>query len=374
MAASTVDLEQVAQCATIFVPLLKQEIEAATTLSALSSWYKLDLTQRHGHSEEIPPPRYLIDLESTAKERTNHLLQEKGLSGEIMKAWQISQKPEDMGQYVVDNLRLIEKLEEAAPGAAKALHTEFGIQNFARQSLSFWLKQYQERENLTTPYGALLSPADDWNGAFSNGHLANLVDQAVGQMKGEVFIRIIECKNKVDAVRRLLHMKQRYQAPQGGNAMSFAIIAGHGSKNSIRIGQPEATPKVDSDEPPPLANSDEPPPLDEAMPPNIDLITPSDIVGPGMRRLKTLFRPDAPIVLISCSTGQEGGIGETMSEAYLADLAAPTVPTHVESWNFTATPEGKVTINTVYIREEGKPGISTTAFYPGNRPSEPPPL
>jgi hypothetical protein len=373
--AGMADAKRVNQCADLFIPLLRQEIEGATTLSALSAWHRLDLAQTNARPKGVPPPRYLRGLESLAKERTNHLLQEKGLNKEVLEAWKISQKPEEMGEYFTKNFQTIEELEVAAPGAAKALHAEFGIQNFARQSLAFWVKQYQERDNHTTPYGVLLSPGDDWNGAFSDGHVAKLVDQAVGQLNGQALLRVIECRNKIDAVRKLLNLKQRYQVPEGGHAMSFAVIAGHGSKNSIHIGQREAPPTAALDEAPPLYASEiGPPPLDKVAPTNLDVITPNDILGPGMQRLKTLFRSDAPIVLISCSTGKAGGIGEKMSDIYDADVTAPTIDSYTEAWAFTIGPEGKIAIKATYASKETGSDPLNTAFYERNRSSEPPPL
>lgn len=375
IAAGIADSKRVRECATLFVPLLKQEVESAITLNDLSSWHKLDIAQTNARPNTVAPPSYLKKLSDLAKDRTNHLLQEKGLDDEILKAWQISQKPEDRGEYYADNFQVIEELEKTAPGAAKALNKEFGIQNFARQSLAFWIKQYEERDNHTTPYGVLLSPADDWNGAFSNGSLAYSVDRAVEQMNGKALFRVLECRNKIDALRKLLDMKRRYQAPKGGHQISFAIIAGHGTENSIRIGRPEAPPKTIADEAPPLYEGEVlPPPLNEEAPPDIDLITPADILNPGTQKIKKLFREDAPIVLLSCSTGKAGGIGETMSNTYDADVAAPTVDTDGETWTFQVSSEGKVEIKTIFSSKERGAHPANTAFYERNRSSEPPPL
>lgn len=149
------DSKRVQECADLFVPLLKKDIAESTTLRSLMPWHELNAAQQKERPKNVPPPRYLTEVQSLARERTTHVLNEEGLPNTLMAAWSISQAPEEKAEYIMRNLEIIEELKKINPDAAKALNKEFGIQNFARQSLGFWVKQYQERDNHTTPYGVL---------------------------------------------------------------------------------------------------------------------------------------------------------------------------------------------------------------------------
>lgn len=351
--------ELFSECCGLLAPLFKEQLRTVKDLEVMKQWYDL-ISPVHLQiqtSDNPPPPYYSEGLLSLARKRTEDLLRQNGLPGkECMDAWCISEESERRYGYIARNLGLIVEMERKAPKAATVLNKEFGIKNFARHSLSFWLEQYRQRDDHTTPYGVLFSPSDDWNGAFSNGHLARLTDEATTQMNKKVLMRVVECTTKIDIPRKLIELKQRYQVPEGGHQISFVIVAGHGAEQSIRMGGPDVPPP-----PPPWPPIDRPSVRRPSI--DLDLLTPEDMSGPGMKRLKTFFRPDAPIVLIACSTGKSGGIGEVMSRVYDASLTAPTIPTHVKQWHFTPTSDGQVVIQTEYFPDKKHPDTPTTASY-----------
>lgn len=289
------------------------------------------------------------------------LLETIGLPGEkLVEAWRISGKHRDALACLRKNMETVDAIEKEVPGATATLQKEFGIKNFARCSPSVWIKQYQERNNIEKPYGILTLPASDWNGAFNSGHTRDLVDSAEKQLDGTALLRVIECENKIDLLRRFIDLKNRYQKPPGGHALSFVIVGGHGAPDSIHVGGERKQRErwnPSSDEPPPL--DQEPNPFQEEDA-DIELLRPTDFRGPGVQRLKTFMREDAPIVLLSCSTGKEGGIGQIMAMTYDTDLQAPNKPAYQEKWKFTSTPEGKVTIETDFFGKTADTSITNT--------------
>jgi hypothetical protein len=52
-------------------------------------------------------------------------------------------------------------------------------------------------------------------------------------------------------------------------------------------------------------------------------------MGEGAQQASKFFKNDATIILESCSTGKEGGIGQQLSEALGIKVIAPKEPTSI---------------------------------------------
>lgn len=219
---------------------------------------------------------------------------------------------------IPENLPTAIQIESQRPGIIKVLSQEFGVKNFGRYPQELLVKQYDERDDKSKPYGVVLYPRSDWNGAF----LANqqVFGELSNQLDGKSNIRVVEAESKYDIARALINFRKRYPA----HKISFAIVGGHGTKDSILFGGTDQK----------------------------HLLHVQDLLGKGVRRTSEFFDSNPSIILVSCSTGTEGGIGQQLSEMMGAKVIAPEIPTNISSINSTIDSEGKVTFTVKYVEEQ----------------------
>lgn len=229
-------------------------------------------------------------------------------------------------------------LERHETGVAKTLLNEFGIRDFGRYPIEMLRAQYDERDNRDLPYGIIMYPFSDWNGAFT--YDAHIFRSLLEQLNGRQLVRIVEGASRREMTKRLIALNARY-APanrlhpeindandqtQPGHRISWAIVGGHGEKFSIQLG-----PSHDDDT-------------------EWDIV---DFVGDnyGITRALKIFDDNPSIVLASCSTGQEEGIGQQMSTALSANITAPNVPTSIRDIKVLFDQSGKATFITEYYKD-----------------------
>ena len=100
----------------------------------------------------------------------------------------------------------------------------------------------------------------------------------------------------------------------------FGIIGGHGSENSIQFGRGRGMYELRTE----------------------------DLSGRGIQRGgKMLFEEGATIILNSCSTGSQEGIGKKMSETFGLTVTGPDKPTALKSIQI-AIHEGKAQLRVNY--------------------------
>lgn len=205
---------------------------------------------------------------------------------------------------VVHSIENIQRLEQNHPGAAKILFDDFGIRVFSRYHYETLLAQVREKENRSLPYGIVALPREDWNGAFNKDLL--VWADLKRQLEGKYLLRFVECNGKMDLVKRLIKFDKAYGEKQDdkGHKISFAIVGGHGNPESIQI-----------------ANSDS----------KTGVLRKADLKrGSINKKINSLFIENPDVVLISCSTGADGGIGQTMSSSIEgARVIAPDISTNV---------------------------------------------
>ena len=251
-----------------------------------------------------------------------------------------------------ENLKAVSKLEEKRPGSASELYKQYGIANFARYREGMLLRQL-EIVNEDVPYGVIIYPEADWNGAFS--HNSNqLYETSLRLRTGGFETRIVEAGSQRELARRLLRLHKKY-APVG-NKFSFAIVAGHGQKDSVALGNARPI------SPPPPWKEGQTAQAYEAellmwqsiQSQDVGSFVSEDFIeGDGINRALTeWFDIDAPKILISCSTGESGGIAEKVSFYSSGEVIAPKIPTNVKKIDVTFDQDGKPRFSVEYHEGE----------------------
>lgn len=265
----------------------------------------------------------LQEINTESKNEAHELLRERfnalGLNfDDIFEAWRqsdISDKPPFIKPTKIyeKNLRALFALEHARPGITKALVEEFGVKDFARYPKQMLIAQYDQRNNSQLPYGVVLYPRADHSSTFY--HDVAMFNQFFNRLGGRYAVRIHEISTLHDLVHTLNTARHRF-----GQA-SFAIIGGHGSDCTIDFGE-EALAKIHT-------------------------------LGKPAQSLRLAFKPTPPIVLVSCSTGIKGGIGDYIRRIG-ADVIAPTQDTSIELITPHMTKQGKIAFSVRYAEGEAR--------------------
>lgn len=240
----------------------------------------------------------------------------------LMEWWAVSGTKGNKLECIRRNLARMTSLEKQAPGSTKKLNEDFGIHDFARYPIEVLLAQYRQDTYKGLPYGAVIFPRTDWNGAFYN---ENLLKDLYLQMGGRSLLRIAECSSKFEVGKQLAQMRKRY-----GKA-SFLILGGHGDTRSITFDE-----KGDGG--------------------NLHLM---DIVGEFRgkfaKRADRYLQDDASVVLMSCSTGSDYGIAMNASDALPnLTISAPNVPTAVTKIEFAMDKKGRINLSPIYSAKESR--------------------
>lgn len=202
-------------------------------------------------------------------------------------AWESGTSKEMLEEVYFDNLWNIRNLENKTPGIVSRLTELQGIRHFSRYPFYLLLEQDSIRDNSDLPYGVILYPESDHNGAFYTleSVLNSTYDSFLDNRKnpgGDFLIRIFEQGNKRDIARLVKKVTDRY------GPMSFAIMGAHGSPYDMFFGN------------------------------NIEgSVNKTDLHNIRPER-HSFFTPDATMVLVSCSTGK---VGEILDESGISNIA-----------------------------------------------------
>ncbi|MFA6321878.1 MAG: hypothetical protein WCX71_00170 [Candidatus Buchananbacteria bacterium] len=245
-------------------------------------------------------------------EELDYILSDYNLSGrDFFRAWDLSDRRGDLSEVIRNNLNAVRALEETKPGVCQFLNQEFNIADFARYPNDLLIRQYEEADSLDKPYGVIIYPRSDHNGAFYND--CEVLKSLYDQVEKDLSLRVAECSGKLDFVRTLIKFDRRYNSSdQSGHKISLAIIGGHGTKDSIKFGRYNFF-KPGS-------------PEQERW-----SITTDDLTGQTAAGATKFFEKMPTIILSSCSTGAENGIGQKLSEVLGAKVIAPKEPTSIRS-------------------------------------------
>ncbi|MBI2484544.1 hypothetical protein HYW18_00050 [Candidatus Uhrbacteria bacterium] len=220
----------------------------------------------------------------------------------FLKAWYASTKRERWSEMIFSNLKRLMEIEKEEPGASAFLYKEFGIMDFGRYPKETLVAQVREHDDLSKPYGVVIFPREDWNGAFYNKDI--LFESLTEQLKGELLLRVFECEGRIGVVKALIKADRKYHPSEGvGHKIELAIIGGHGTEDSIQFGYGKGS-----------------------------HLFIEDLAGHGVQKVREKFFADNPtIILSSCSTGTEGGIGQALSRILKAKVIAPKESSALQS-------------------------------------------
>lgn len=172
---------------------------------------------------------------------------------------------------------------------ATVLYQRFGIQHFARYPTEVLLRQYERSMGRSTrPTVLAIFPDYDYNGAFYPA------GERLGDLSGRFDTIIYERGTENGFYHAAADFRRNFG--RTGNL----IIAGHGSPESVRLGE-------DSDEG------------------RLDISDEARITA-----LREVLLPGSSTVLVSCSTGRdEHSIGALFSRLLGSTLYAPIVPSNI---------------------------------------------
>lgn len=230
----------------------------------------------------------------------------------VMDAWD---KAEGFLSYRYDAIKQMCLLESRAPGSTSVLYKEFGILDFHRYPFELLLDQYENRDNLNIPYGVILYPRADGNGAFAHGQ--KVFGSMYAQLKHIYTIRVSECDTKKDVVRMLISLDQKYGSE---HKIEFMVIGGHGTKDAISFGGTHESHRLRL----------------------------FDLKHEKTSGTKSFFESNPSVILHSCETGQEGGVAEELSKVLQGKVIAPETKTVFEKINATVDEEGKPIFSVVF--------------------------
>lgn len=260
--------------------------------------------------------RVILGIEDKvlAKKIMANILEEYNLNGEEMvRNWENTMSGEIWIQAM--NLERLIDLEFRAPGIGAVLSSEFGISDFVRYPEDLLIAQYNDRDKKDDmPYGVVMYPIEDPNGAFLNYGKRTEFDKLFNQLKGKYRLRVWEIKNQLSLVGALNESRQRY------GKISFALIGGHGTKDSITFGGSQIRRSV---------------------------LQTEHIKRKGASALSLAFVENPTIILNSCSTGQLGGIAQEMSKIG-AKIIAPDISTMIADIDVKIESGKKIEFNVAY--------------------------
>jgi len=253
---------------------------------------------------------------------------------ELKKSWSTTSLRNGRSLRIGENLCQIANLELSEPGICAGLRKEFGIEFFSRYDQSLLIKQWQNK-NKQVPYGIVIYPKTDWNGAFySDADLLSYLSERIAVQSNpekETQLRIVEANGKFGVAKRLLRLEQKYGKQ---NKISFAIIGGHGTPESIQFGEPRQD--IDQTLIDDFRENEAKGIFKNEMQAKYEMgryyahsFYVFDLFGQGASRLGGFFVKNPTIILHSCSTGATAGIAQEMSAKYGAKLIAPDCPTHI---------------------------------------------
>lgn len=231
----------------------------------------------------------------------------------MLRAWRESARKKRFAFACKENLDRMSQIETQRPGVVRTLSTEFNIKDFARYPAELLIEQYDERNNPKIPYGVILYPVHDWSGVFYEH--ADLLKKLFTDLKEIGYVvRIAEIGSKIDAARALSWLDRRYGI---FNKISFAIIGGHGTLDSIQFGSSIEFLREQGIE-------------KRTTSPKMAKLRREDVGGKGIRRVVEEFFVSKPtFILISCSTGAPKGIGRALSNLGV-EVIAPDISTNVK--------------------------------------------
>lgn len=249
-------------------------------------------------------------------------LEQYGLPADaMMHSWRRAIDHEDRARSTrqfMANFRAMATLERAYPGACATLRQKYGIELYGRYPAHLLLEQAQNADAASSdePHGIVLFPKADYNGAFFDDRA--IIDSLSRQLIGRFTLRIAEAGSRFAAISRIARLTRQY------GPATFAIVGGHGTQDSIAFGEWSDRSRSSFQ------------------------LTRADLVDNAAKRGQRFFTQSPTIILVSCSTGVNEGIGQQLSEVLEARVIAPNTPTGLRAITATFDADGQPNFSVEY--------------------------
>jgi len=232
-----------------------------------------------------------------------------GLSNQIIEqlftTWKHCSRDSNPFTSVSKNTAALLKLYSIAQykTTVPTLVEEFGIHNFCRYDPQVLINQF-EHKNAPGDFGLLVFPKTDWNEAFdqNSGVISQLATKST---QLGINLRIVEAGRVNELLARTGKMVRK-----SGSKIMYLVLGGHGSLDDIRLGGDPHFGETDG---------------------RRRVVTTQDVLRPETRLFRRWFADNPQIVLVSCSTGGDGGIAEKISAQLNARVTAPVKPSNVNT-------------------------------------------
>lgn len=247
------------------------------------------------------------------------------------------------------NLDAMAFIEARRTGGIKRLNEEFGIVNFGRYDPGMLDRQLKNSSDTHSPYGVIIFPRSDHNGAF--GERSGLFLELEKNLAKHGYLpRIIETGRKTYLYKRVMGLNQRYNQ-SGENRIKFVILGGHGSCYSINLGDREfgyqsytQDRKISQ---PDFFMLDHPEKQKSGF----------EKKAKAYERFKKCFDTGIDIILHSCSTAKEKegehNIAGVISKSMGATTTGPQEPAGATNLFVEVDDKGRLHLRQLYSSEKG---------------------
>jgi hypothetical protein len=283
-------------------------------------------------------------------------------------------KEERVKKYVAHNVKTMLDLENRTPGICKHLARTCGILNYGRYAPAMLTEQYKT-EKEQKRYGIILNPYDDHNGACSGE--VDILNELSGELKAKgVLLRVVEAGGKAGIAKRLLKLDKKYGKH---NKIECAVIGAHGTTKSMIFGKMDVLPEdfgLGSQSIEGLSFKEkikrfffeekniEPTNLNERG--KNEVFQQSDLEGRGVRKISKVFADCPSVLLSSCSTGKERGVGQNLSRTFGVEISAPMEDSVLKKIVVDQDEKGRIHLRGEFTNPEQIP-IKTAHYVKGKK-------
>lgn len=241
------------------------------------------------------------------------------------------------------NMNVMVAIEGRYSGGVKELYEKFGISAFGRYDWQVLLRQLENSNDDTSPYGVAIFPKSDYDGSFysefdiNKDLLLSLEKQLAEQ---GYLVRIIESGKKTALYHRVVRLDREYNR-SGNNKIKFVVLAGHGTPQDIRLGSRVTRDMADIR----ISQND-----------FFVMNQPVTREHAAFERFKQCFEADIDIVFHSCETAAEvegeKNIAEVISESFETRVTGPKTPAAATNI-YVKFENGKVRLEQHYAAARG---------------------
>ena len=245
-----------------------------------------------------------------------------------------------------EDIQIMKELEEQIPGSVQLLQEKYGIKEFHRYPIEVLIAQVQQ-ENEQLPYGLMVLPENDPNGAFSN--LKPAILNLYKQLLGRYALKVAESGSKFDLARKFISLNTKYG---NENKIGFLFLGGHGLDQGKGLMLGEYDTEIPRQENLKKGNA----------------IWNEESESSSVKTISEKYlNKDAEIVFLSCSTGIKEGVAEMYSASLERKTTAPIIFVQLSNLQIKVSYDenSKPHFKTIFQNEE-----ALSAVYDHRPPSE----